>query len=130
MTAQDKTRLMELHKVIGSAAEEVLKDKGESNALKDIVKKITALSSGSYQALLQYDPAKEPKTLSSLEEEVRTLTIHQGSVLLGGAETLGGAQSERVPCPSWTERATGFPACSPRRSASSRSGSLRRPSKK
>lgn len=121
---------MELHKAIGSAAEEVLKDKGESKALKDIVKKITALSSGSYQALLQYDPAKEPKTLSSLEE-VRTLTVHQGSVLLGGAETLGGAQSERVPpCPSWTERATGFPACSPRRSASSRSGSLRRPSKK
>lgn len=97
VTAQDKTRLMELHKAIGSAAEEVLKDKGESKALKDIVKKITALSSGSYQALLQYDPVKEPKTLSSLEEEVRTLTIHQGSVLLGGAETLGGAQSERVP---------------------------------
>lgn len=52
VTAQDKTRLMELHKAIGSAAEEVLKDKGESKALKDIVKKITALSSGSYQALL------------------------------------------------------------------------------
>ncbi len=97
VTAQDKTRLMELHKAIGSAAEEVLKEKGESKELKDIVKRITALSSGSYPALLQYDPAKEPKTLSSLEEEVRTLTIHQGSVLLGGAETLGGAQSERVP---------------------------------
>ena len=51
VTAQDKGRLMELHKAIGNAAEEILKDKGESQALKDIVKKITVLSSGSYRAL-------------------------------------------------------------------------------
>lgn len=97
VTAQDKARLLELHEAIGSAAEELLKDEEESKALKDIIKKITALSSGSYQALLQYDPAKEPKTLSSLEEEVRTLTLHQGSVVLGGVESLSGIQSERIP---------------------------------
>ena len=95
--AQDKAHLMELHKAIGNTAEEILKDKAETKALKDIVKKIAVLSAGSYQALLQYDPAKEQKTLASLEDDVRTLTIHQGSVLLGGEETLGGAQSERVP---------------------------------
>lgn len=61
VSAQDKTRLMELHKAIGNTAEEILKDKTETKALKDIVKKIAVLSAGSYQALLQYDPAKEQK---------------------------------------------------------------------
>ena len=97
VTARDKTQLMELHKAIGVAAESVLGDKDEPEALREIVKKITALSSGSYNALLQYDPAKTPKTLSSLEEDVRTLTIHQGNVVLGGADALGGVQSERAP---------------------------------
>ena len=97
MTARDKTNLLALHQDIGKAAEAVLGDENEPEALRDIVKKITALSSGHHNALLQYDPAKNPKTLSSLEEDVRTLTIHQGSVVLGGADAMGGVQSERAP---------------------------------
>ena len=97
VTARDKTSLMELHKAIGTAADAVLKDDAEPQELREIVRKITALASGSYNALLQYNPAKEPKTLTSLEEDVRTLTIHQGNVVLGGADSLSGAQSERVP---------------------------------
>ncbi len=97
VTARDKTSLMELHKAIGVAADAVLQDDAEPQELREIVKKITALASGSYNALLQYNPAKEPKTLASLEEDVRTLTIHQGNVVLGGADALSGAQSERVP---------------------------------
>ena len=91
VTARDKTSLMELHKAIGTAADAVLKDDAEPQELREIVRKITALASGSYNALLQYDPAKEPKTLASLEEDVRTLTIHQGNVVLGGADSLSGA---------------------------------------
>ena len=97
VTARDKTRLMELHKAVGAAADSVLGNEGESEELKAIVRKITALSSANYNALVQYDPAKNPKTLSSLEEDVRTLTIHQGNVVLGGADSLSGAQSDRVP---------------------------------
>jgi hypothetical protein len=97
VTARDKSNLLALHQAIGKAADQVLDDENEPQVLRDIVKKITALASGSHNALLQYDPAKNPKTLSSLEEDVRTLTIHQGSVVLGGADALGGAQSERAP---------------------------------
>ena len=97
VTARDKNELLALHRAVGRAAEDVLGDQNEPQALREIVKKITALSSASHNALLRYDPAKEPKTLASLEEDVRTLTIHQGSVVLGGADTLSGAQSERVP---------------------------------
>ena len=97
VTARDKTRLMELHKAVGVAADSVLGNEGEPQELREIVRKITALSSANYNALVQYDPAKEPKTLASLEEDVRTLTIHQGNVVLGGADSLSGAQSERVP---------------------------------
>lgn len=95
ITARDKNALIELHKAIGSTADALLKDKDEPEALREIVKKITALSSVSYNALLQYDPAKEPKTLSSLEEDVRTLTLHLGNTELG--DRLSGAQSERAP---------------------------------
>ena len=95
VTARDKNALADLHKNIGSAADALLKDKEEPEALREIVKKITVLSSASYNALLQYDPAKEPKTLASLEEDVRTLTLHLGDTELG--DHLSGAQSERAP---------------------------------
>ena len=95
VTAKDKTRLMTLHLAIGKAADELLQDQTASKELRDVVRKITFLSAGHYNALQQYDPSKEAKTLSSLEEDVRTLTLHQGSVEL--AEALSGAQSERTP---------------------------------
>ena len=95
VTARDKTDLMALHTAIGSAAETLLASEDEPKELKDLVKKITALASGSYNALLQYDPAKKPRTLSSLEEEVRTLTLHKGNLVLDGV--LKDAQSERIP---------------------------------
>ena len=96
VTDKDKTALMALHKAIRDAAEPVLGDENEPAALRDIVRKITSLAAGNYNALQEYDP-KKPKTLASLEEDVRALTLHQGDVLLGGADALGGAQSERAP---------------------------------
>ena len=96
VTDKDKTALMALHKAIRDAAEPVLEDGNEPAPLREIVRKITGLAAGNYNALQEYDP-KKPKTLASLEEDVRALTLHQGDVLLGGADALGGAQSERAP---------------------------------
>ena len=93
--AQDKTRLMALHQEIGAKAEKLLK--GEDGAqVKDLVKKLAALSSQNYNALLRYDP-KTPRTLESLEEQSRTLVLHVGRNEVGQARNLGANLSERMP---------------------------------
>ena len=97
VTAKDKDRLLLLHQQIAAKADELLADQEEPEELREIVRKITVLASGSYNALLQYDPGKGPRTLSTLEEDVRTLTLHQGNVLLGGVSALSGSQSQRMP---------------------------------
>lgn len=93
--ARDKARLMELHQQIGVKAEALLAG-GDSQALKELVKKIAALSSLNYNALLQYNP-NVPRTLDSLEEESRTLVLHVGRDEFGQAQNLGAALSERMP---------------------------------
>ena len=60
VTAKDKTALMALHKAIRDAAEPVLGDENEPAALRDIVRKITGLAAGNYNALQEYDP-KTPR---------------------------------------------------------------------
>ena len=128
VTAKDKTALMALHKAIRDTAEPVLGDENEPAALRDIVRKITGLAAGNYNALQEYDP-KTPKTLASLEEDVRALTLHQGDVLLGGADALGGAQSERAPL-SFLDgkgKRVASPASSPRKKPWTRSSSSGRP---
>ena len=116
VTAKDKTALMALHKAIRDAAEPLLASENEPAPLREIVRKITGLAAGSYNALQEYDP-KKPKTLASLEEDVRALTIHQGSVLLGGADALGAPSPSACPCPSWMGRAGASPASSPGKSS-------------
>lgn len=93
--ARDKARLMELHQQIGVKAEALLAG-GDSQALKELVKKIAALSSRNYNALLQYNP-NVPRTLDSLEEESRTVVLHVGRDEFGQAQNLGAALSERMP---------------------------------
>ena len=94
--AQDKTRLMELHQQIGAKAEALLAG-AESQELKELVKKLAALSSQNYNALLQYDPVRNPRTLESLEEQSRTIVLHVGENDFGNAEKLGANLSERMP---------------------------------
>ena len=94
--ARDKTRLMELHQQIGAKAEALLAG-AESKELKELVKKLAARSSQNYNALLQYDPVKNPRTLESLEEQSRTLVLHVGANDFGNAEKLGANLSERMP---------------------------------
>lgn len=93
--ARDKTRLMELHQQIGAAAERLLAGE-ERPELKEQVKKIAALSSVNYNALLQYNP-NSPRTLESLEEQSRTLVLHVGRNEFGQARKLGANLSERMP---------------------------------
>ena len=56
VSARNKTQLMELHQQIGAKAEALLEGE-DSPELKKLVKKIAALSSQNYNALLQYNPA-------------------------------------------------------------------------
>lgn len=51
VTAKDKTRLMTLHLTIGKAADNLLQDETASKELRDMVRKITFLSVGHYNAL-------------------------------------------------------------------------------
>ncbi len=93
--AQDKTRLMGLHQTIGAKAEALLAGQ-DSPELKELAKKIAALSSQNYKALLQYNP-NTPRTLESLEEQSRTLVLHVGRNEFGQAQNLGANLSERMP---------------------------------
>ena len=95
VSARDKTCLMELHQQIGAKAETLLAG-GDSPALKSLVKKIAALSSMNYNALLQYNP-NAPRTLDSLEEQSRTVILHVGRNEFGRAQNLGANLSERMP---------------------------------
>lgn len=66
--------LMRLHQQIGAKAEGVLR--GERDRTRtDLVRKITALAAGNHRALLTYEPEREPKPLSALLSEVRTLRV-------------------------------------------------------
>ncbi len=93
--ARDKARLMELHQQIGEKAEALLAGE-DSPEVKETVKKIAALSSLNYNALLQYNP-NTPKTLESIEEQARTLVLHVGEHEFGEADRLGANLSERMP---------------------------------
>ena len=97
VTSKEKEALMKLHKTIGDKSDDVLKNNPDNANLNNIVHKILALSVGNYNALRQYDPSKGAKTLASIEEDVRTLTIHHSSVALGENDALKGNVSERTP---------------------------------
>ena len=93
VTQESRQRLMELHRKIGQAAEEVYRSEGNEER-KRLVKKITALAAGNHRALQRYDP-QEPKSLPELLESVRTLKVDtRGSVL---REPVGANQNKRQP---------------------------------
>ena len=75
--AADREKLMRLHREIGLKAEALLAG-NDRPAVKELVRKLEALSAANYRALLEYDPAKKPLTLDSIEEGSRTLTLHLG----------------------------------------------------
>ena len=100
---QDRNELLNLHQAVGNAAEQLLNSEQESKELKDMVRKLSALSSQNYKALLQYDPAKRPRSLEAIEEGVRTITLHVGKDELQD-NTLGANLSERMPLAFYDEK--------------------------
>ena len=74
MSKEDRTELMRLHMEIGTKAESVLRNEADKTR-RDLVKKVTALAAGNHRALMNYDPAKKQKRLSTLISEVRTMTL-------------------------------------------------------
>ena len=95
LLAQDRDKLMDLHKAVGKAAEAIMKDENESPAVREIVEKFSALASANYSRLGAYEPDKQPKTLDAIEEETRTMYLdHSGKEFAGKK---GNALSSRIP---------------------------------
>ena len=79
-----KQELMALHMQIGKAADNLLPEE-ENPERKELVEKLNALASANYAHLLSYDP-KEPKTLPTLLEDVRTMTVDLRNISLDSTQ--------------------------------------------
>ena len=93
MTEQDKQELLRLYGNIGRAAEPLIKQDRSDNE-KDLTSRITALAAGEHRALTAYDPQK-PRTLPSILEDARTLTVDTRGLKLKDALT--GRACQRQP---------------------------------
>ncbi|MBR6378069.1 MAG: hypothetical protein IKS05_09965 [Oscillospiraceae bacterium] len=93
--AQDRDKLMELHQAVGKAAEAILKDPKERQAVRDLVGKFANLASANYTHLGGYEPDKKPKTLDAIEEETRTMYLDHSAEEL--SKKKGNALSTRIP---------------------------------
>ena len=93
--AEDRDKLMELHKKVAVAAEAIVKDQTESRAVRELVTKFSALASANYTRLGAYEPDQQPKTLDAIEEETRTMYLDHSEAELAGKK--GGAISSRIP---------------------------------
>ena len=87
-----KLELMELHRNIGKKAEMLLPAEKDPER-KKLVSKLNALASNNYAQLLSYDP-RHPKTLPTLLEDVRTMTVDLRSISLDGTQK-GGLNSRQ-----------------------------------
>ena len=94
VTAEQKQRLMELHKRVAEDAAKLLEDDNEKKHVKAVVKQISALASSNFTQVAGYNPPKEEKTLDTLEEEARVLTLDTRGMETG-KERLGGALNSR-----------------------------------
>ena len=98
VTAPDRDSLMRLHKAISDASDGVLKKDDAPEPLREIARKLRALALTNYGTLLNYDPAKKPKLLSTIEEETRTLTVYKGDAEVDNPEdAMSFALSKRFP---------------------------------
>ena len=66
---------MDLHKAVAEAAEKVLQDDFTPGRAKDTLRKLSALAARNYTNLAGYDPVRSPKTLDTIEEEVRAVRL-------------------------------------------------------
>ncbi|MBR6119523.1 MAG: hypothetical protein IKQ04_04305 [Oscillospiraceae bacterium] len=97
---EDRQKLLDLLQAIGNAAqalnqeENALELEGQQENARQLAEKISALAAADHKALLAYDPA-EPKSLPTLLEEMRTLTVDARGSVLGTAMT--NMQNQRQP---------------------------------
>ena len=90
VTAAQKKRLLELHKAIVDSTEAVLKDDGlpekidEGNRFfKGAARCISRVASENFTMITGFDPSVENKTLETLEEEARGMTLDAGDLARG-----------------------------------------------
>ena len=93
LSEDDKKELMNLNLQIGNAGENVLKSE-ENEELRTLVRKVSSLASGNYNALQEYDPA-EPETLPEILEDVRTMKLDTRNSMLKAK--VGAGQNARQP---------------------------------
>ena len=75
VTAKDRQSLMDMHKNIAEKADAILGSNDETAEVKDLVRKISALSSASFAQFSAYDPEVKRKSVDTIEEEVRMLNV-------------------------------------------------------
>ena len=77
VTQADKEKLMELHERVAAESETVLKQ-NNSKEVKQLMEKIFALSSKSFTNISGYDPSLKPKSVDTIDEELRALHLDMG----------------------------------------------------
>ena len=94
VTAEDKKELTALFRSIGTTAEKAILAEGDQN-VQDVMRSISGYASANYKMLQRYDPETGPKTLPTLMEDARTVTLDTRGAQLKSA--LGGNLSSRQP---------------------------------
>ena len=92
VTESHKNQLRKLHRKVAKLSDALIKGP-DSDELKGMVKKISSLASANYRSLAAYDPSKEQKSLATIEEETRTVTLDLSNA--PAPETVGQNLSSR-----------------------------------
>ncbi len=103
VTAEDRQQLMDMNMDVGMAAEDVIKNETDKD-VREKVRMIAALASGNHAMLKQYDPAVEDKSLPTILEDVRTVTLDLRGAELKG--TMGAMSNKRQPVTFLTDKGT------------------------
>ena len=95
VTAEDRQRLMQLHEQVAVESEKLLKET-KNPEVRKLMDKIFVLSSHNYTNIAGYDPSQKPKSIDTIEEELRALHFYMpGKPQKGVAVGLGKTLSER-----------------------------------
>ena len=94
VTAEDKKELTALFRSIGTTAEKAILAEGDQN-VQDVMRSISGYASANYKMLQRYDPETGPKTLPTLMEDARTVTLDTRGAALKSA--VSGNLSSRQP---------------------------------
>ena len=96
VTEADKQELIRLHKKVAEESEKLLSGSPNKD-VREIMNKIFALSSRNFTNISAYDPAAKPKSIDTIDEEVRALHLDMPEKPKAGslATTVGKTLSQR-----------------------------------